>query len=200
MSRNRVIGGFEDAIERGQQTVKSATLQTVSDFASSTKGQITGVQSPAVSNPNLAQGTNEQAASSQAPAQQQQKTDVERVEFLKALYGKSDSSSSQKKDQSKPNNSGSVTQALGIPQKDPDAGKTPEEIAKLQALKNQLHQEYYQDLVNRPKPKEEPVAEKLEREEQEEKMSEIEEQKKKPAPLPATVKRGTGENVVGVSG
>ena len=45
----------------------------------------------------------------------------------------------------------------------------PEEIIKeqqsLQKVRQELHQNYYQGLVNRPKPKEEPVAEKLQREE-----------------------------------
>ena len=93
-----------------------------------------------------------------------------------------------------------VATALGVIQKDPNEGKTPEEIAKIEALRQQLHKDYYESLTRSRKPDEEHVTEKLEREDEEEKMSELEVQKKKPPPLPATVKRGTGETVVGVSG
>ncbi|MBI2621774.1 MAG: hypothetical protein HYW63_04000 [Candidatus Levybacteria bacterium] len=99
-----------------------------------------------------------------------------------------------------PQNQSTVSAAIGIPQKDPNEGKTPEEIAKIEALRQQLHKDYYESLTNRKKPEEEHVTEKLEREEEKKKLSELEEEKKKPPPLPATVKQGTGEKVVGVSG
>src|SRR3989344_2913520 len=88
--------------------------------------------------------------------------------------------------------------AFGIPQKDPNEGKTPEELAKIEALRKQLHGEYYESLTNRKKGAEEHVTEKLEREKEEKKLSELEEEKEKPPPLPATVKQGTGEKMVGV--
>jgi hypothetical protein len=207
MSRNRVIGSFEDAIEQGQQAVKSGVKQGVTDFAQSAKGQITGSQSSPSQGSHQTQaapsdqGSNEHGASNPSAQQQSQKTDEERVEFLKDLYGKNDHSSGSKTDKSDPKKgSGSVAQAVGVPQKDPNEGKTPEEAAKLQALRIQLHQNYYQNLVNRPKSKDEPVTEKLEREEREAKMAEFQTQKEKPPPINPTVKQGTGENVVGASG
>jgi hypothetical protein len=194
-----MIGGFEDAVERGQSAVKKSAKQTASDFGSTVKGQITGSQNT-VPTDNSGNGTNEQASAGQNQQQDPQMTDADRVEFLKNLYGKSDHSSKTKNDKPKLNNSGPITQVLGVPQKDPNEGKTPEEIAKIQALRSQLHQDYYQETFNRPKPKEESVTEKLEREEQTKQFEDLEEKKKKPAPLPATVKQGTGESVVGISG
>lgn len=206
MSRNRVIGGFEDVIEQGQQAVKSGVKQGVTDFAGTVKGQVTGSQSSPSQGSHQAQpvpsdqGANEHANSNPSAQQQSQKTDEERVEFLRDLYGKSDHGNSKSGGDDSKKGSGSVAQAIGVPQKDPNAGKTPEEVAKLQALRNQLHSDYYQNLVNRPKAKDEPVTEKLEREEQEAKMAEIQTQKEKPPPINPTVKQGTGENVVGASG
>lgn len=198
-NRNRVIGGFEDAVERGQSTIKKSAKQSASDFGSTVKGQVTGSQS-AIPTDNSGNGTDEYAVADQNQQQNPQMTDADRVEFLKNLYGKSDHNSKSKSDESKPKNSGPVTQALGVSQKDPNEGKTPEEIAKIQALRNQLHQDYYQETFNRPKAKEESVTEKLEREEQMKQFEDLEENKKKPAPLPTTVRQGTGESVVGISG
>lgn len=199
-NRNRMIGGFEDAFEHGKATVQNSVKTTTHDFAKTAKNQVVG-DSSQQSSQN--QGTNE-AGSAKQNSQQSQMTDEERVEFLSNLYGKNDANknvNSSGNDQKKPQNgAGDVKQALGIPQKDPNEGKTPEEIAKIEALRKQLHSDYYQNLVNRPKPKEEPVAQKLEREEQEERMAEIEEEKKKPKELPRTVRKGTGESVVGVAG
>ncbi len=169
-----------EILERGQSSVKKAGKQTVSDFVQTTKGQITGLSS------GSDQGTNEQANSVQTA--QQQMTDKDRVEFLRNLYGKSDNSSKTKSQGSNP------------PQKSPNVGKTPEELAKIEALRKQLHGDYYQSLTNPAKPQEETVTEKLEREDEKEKMELWEKDKKKPPPLPATVKQGTGESVVGVSG
>ena len=198
VNRNRLVGGFEDTFERGQSSIKKSTKNSVNDFAKSTKNQIMGNSSQT---PPADQGTNESGDSGQS-SDQPQMTDEERVEFLKDLYGKNNNSNDNSNDNQKKaqKGTGDVTQALGVPQKDPNEGKTPEEIVKLEALRKQLHGDYYQDLLNKSKQKEEPVAEKLEREEEEKKMSELEEEKKKPSELPKTVKQGTAESVVGASG
>ena len=198
MSNNRIIGGFEDTFEKGKSTISDTTKKTASDFASTTKSQLTG--STNSSNLQSDNGSNEQLA--QSPTQNQpQMSDQDRVEFLRNLYGKSSDDKSKTKDLgNNQKQNATVAQVLGSPQKDPNEGKTPEEIAKIEALRRQLHSDYYQSLVNRPKLAEEPVAEKLEREKQEEKFEELEKQKKKPSPLPVTVKQGTAESVVGVSG
>lgn len=65
----------------------------------------------------------------------------------------------------------------------PDQEISPQDILKKQAedkkqrlqLRQALHQEYVQSTLNRPKPKEEPKAEKMERQ----KMEDLQEKKKK---------------------
>lgn len=178
MSKNRIVGGFEDSFERASGTVTTAAKQTVKDFTNTTKGQITGSQSSPQSSDSS--GTNEHGAVSSSPKPQTSDhgtnehgnsdpganaggmTDDERKDFLSKLYG-----GSEKKTEPEKKQGSSVTDALGITQNDPDKGKSPEDIAKMNVLRQQLHSvNYYQPLINRPKPKEEPVAEKLEREEQ----------------------------------
>lgn len=200
-NRNRMIGGFEDAFERGQVAMNNTAKQTASDFANSTKSQIVGTGKKQVSNDHGAIESNDTGSSGSAG--QQQMTDAERVDFLSDLYGKNNSNNKPKSsgvtDPGKSQKgTGDVSQALGIPQKDPYEGKTPEEIAQIKALENRLHSEYYQNLVNRPKPKEEPVSEKLEREEEEQKMAELEQDNKKlKGPInPQMVKQGTGERIL----
>lgn len=196
-NRNRVIGGFEDAIESGQSTIKKSTKNTAKDFANSTKNQVSGSQSQQTQSD---QGTNEAGGSQNQ--NQSQMTDKDREEFLSNLYGKSDNKKNNSGSTNDPKKgSGPASQALGVPQKDPHKGKTPEEIAELEVVRKQLHSDYYQNLVNRPKPKDEPVAEKLEREKQEEKMAELQDEKKKPKSiLPPGTKQGTGEMQPGAVG
>lgn len=186
MNSNQVIGGFEDAIEKGQSLAGKTVKQAVSDFGNTVKGQLGG-------NQNLQQadqGTNEQGNSNQ-----QKMSDDQAKQFLKELYGSTDKKTPKiEKPEEHP-----IGEALGLPQTDPNADKTPEELAKIQSLRSQLHQDYYQNLVNPPKPEEKPVTEKLE---EEKKMEELELAKKKeeaPGPL-QNVKTGTGEKMVGVSG
>jgi len=193
-NRNRMIGGFEDNFERGQSAVTKSTKNAVGDFVGAAKSQITG------SSPQTQvgeQGTNESGSSTQ-DSNQSQMTDQERVEFLSDLYGKSNSKSNSNSSQkTSQKGTGDVTQALGVPQKDPYEGKTPEEIAKIEALTRQLHSNYYQELMEKSKPKDEPVAEKIEREEEEKKMTELNENSNEmTSPInPQMVKQGTGEHM-----
>ncbi|MDO8620710.1 MAG: hypothetical protein Q7R31_00275 [Candidatus Levybacteria bacterium] len=63
------------------------------------------------------------------------------------------------------------------------ANETPEEQQKLITLRQQLHKEYYEKLVNPPKPQEERPAEKVEKEKKQE-MAELQKkEEKKPSPL-----------------
>lgn len=201
MNKNPVIGGFEDVIETAQSTVTSAAKQAAKDFTNSATSQLTG------STPQSGgQGTNEQAN-----AAKQQMSDDAAKQFLKDLYGPTKKAEPQKPagahpvtdalgiPQSEKNASHPVTEALGLPQADPNAGKTPEEIANLQKQRSALHQEYYENLVNHPKPAEQPVAEKLEQEKKMEELKEAEKKEKMPGPL-QNVKTGTGERAIGVSG
>jgi hypothetical protein len=194
------IGGFEDVIETGRSTAqnikKSATAGAV-NFAKTTTGQITGSQASVT--PQNDQGTNEAAT-----AAQKQMSDDQAKQFLKDLYGPTkpqggDIKNSGNKPAAQNSNQSLIQQVAGITPKNPNEGKKPEEIAKMQSLRNTLHQEYYQNLTNPQKPKEESITEKLENEKQLEQLEEVEKEKKKPDPL-ATVKKGTGETMVGVSG
>lgn len=184
-------GMIGEILETGQNTAKSvgdAAKQGVKSTVSSTVSQVTGKGSG---------GTNEAASAS---AQQQNMSDDQAKDFLKGLYGKSDAGNKPSSPKQQQQQGSGFKQALGIKPKDPNAGKTPQEVADMQKLRMQLHSEtYYQPLVNPPKQKEEPVTEKLEKEKQ---MEAIEEQKKlekKPGPL-QNVKTGTGEKMVGASG
>lgn len=191
---------FGEILERGQSTVKNAAKsakQGAQNFARTGLGQVTGSKTP-VPQPS-GQGTNEQA---NAAAQNQQKmSDDEAKKFLQGLYGSSDKNSDpdKSKTQGTQNPQNPIAQAVGANPKDPNKGKSPEELAKIEALRQQLHGDYYQSLTNPTKPQEESVTEKLERKDQEEQFEELEKKKEKPDPL-VNVKQGTGENVVGVSG
>lgn len=66
-------------------------------------------------------------------------------------------------------------------------GKTPEEIQKIQKLEQELHGQYFQQLINPPKPKEERPAEKVEKEDEEKKMKELEKAKKEEKKKPIAV-------------
>ncbi len=54
---------------------------------------------------------------------------------------------------------------------------------KTQRLRSELHSQYYQSLVNRPKSQEEPKADELERKKNEERWELQQKQKEKPPPL-----------------
>lgn len=204
-NRNRLIGGFEEAVEKGQGAIKKSTKNTASDFVSTAKNQVTGgATSDQYSSIKPDQGTNEANVSSQ-DANSSQMSDEDRVKFLRDLYGAdlgSNNSQKEKKDD-KSKGSGDVTQALGVPQKDPHEGLTPEEIAKLEAARRQLHGDYYQEFLAKTRRKEEPVKDKIEREEQAKKLEDLnnqEKQNKKAALNPAIHKVGTAEAAVGTVG
>lgn len=77
-----------------------------------------------------------------------------------------------------------------------------EDKQKLEALRQRLHSEYYERLVNEPKQQAPRPAEKLEQEKKEEEQKELEEKEKEPKDLPAmsTKDKGTKEKLRGVSG
>ena len=80
--------------------------------------------------------------------------------------------------------------------------KELEDKQKHEELRQKLHSEYYQQLVNPSKPKEPHVQEKIEQEKQQDLVKLEEEDKKKPKALPiiATKGMGTAEKFRGVSG
>lgn len=189
MNNSGMIG---EILETGQSTVKNvakSATQGAQSFVNTATGQITGSQSD--------QGTNEQA---NAVKQNQKKmSDDNAKQFLKDLYGKTD-----KKDDADPGikalqggqqDSQNIAE-IGLGLTPSMVQKTPEEQLEIEALRRQLHSDYYQNLVNRPKQKEESVTEKIEREDEMAKFEEFQKQKEKPDPL-ANVKKGTGESMVG---
>ncbi|EKD86337.1 MAG: hypothetical protein ACD_37C00350G0001 [uncultured bacterium] len=196
------IGGFEEIVEAGKssvQNVQKSAAQGVKKFASAAVGQVTG-KTPNAQDP----GTNEAANA----AAQKQMSDDQAKQFLKDLYGTPDKDSQNDKKSLDPkkqtppastNPQNPLAQAVGLNPKDSNVGKSPEELAKIEALRQQLHGDYYQSLITPKDQEEETVTEKLDREKQEEEIELWEKDKKKPDPL-ANVKQGTGESVVGVSG
>lgn len=81
--------------------------------------------------------------------------------------------------------------------------KELEDKQKEEALRQSLHSDYYQNLTNRPKPQEERLGEKVEREEEEKKKMILQEEDKKEKeelPVVATKNMGTSEKLRGVSG
>lgn len=206
----KVIGGFEDlgeAAHEAGQNIAGQAKQQVKNTAQTAAGQITGSQSlPNQTNPNVpASGTNEHSSAKQ----NNQMSDDQAKQFLKDLYGPStpaqrqdslmpSASDDKPKQQAQPQNI--VAQAVGLTPADPNKGKTPEEVAKIAGLRNQLHADYYRSLTT-PKPQEERAAEKIEREDQENEMEELQKAEEKPqSVVPPGTKQGTGETVVGVSG
>lgn len=179
----------QNAVQNTARAVGDAAKQGVSSSVGSAVSQVTGQNI-------IGNGTNEALAQA---VNQQKMSDDQAKDFLKGLYGKSDSGNTQKVSSQPQGNI--VQQAIGMKPKDPNVGKTPEEIVEMQRLRAQLHsKEYYQPLVTSPKQKEEPVAERLEKEKQQERFELAEKEKKKPQPLPATVRQGTGEKQPGVTG
>ena len=228
-NKNRIIGGFEDSFEKGKANLSDSTKKTTSDFAKTTKNQLIGggnSNSNSVVGDGLAsnafdqqagetampkasdQGTNEMASAAvnNQNNNSDQKSDEERIKFLRDLYGTDGSTSSNSKNEKKDNNkkknnSSDVKQAFGFLEKDPHEGMTPEEAARYEAAKRQLHGDYYQDFLEKTKTKEPSVMDKLEHEEQEERMKEFEmQQKEEKRKLPVTVKQGTAETAIGTVG
>ncbi len=121
------------------------------------------------------QGTNEQGAKNQS-----QMSDDQAKQFLSNLYGK-------------------TSDQEGVQESPKGKGKTPEELAKIESLRKQLHGNYYESLTAKPK-EEIRAAEKVEREKANERWELEQKKADKPPALPPTVKLGTGEKMVGVAG
>lgn len=120
------------------------------------------------------------------------------------LSSDSEESSDNQKQAQKPQatqQAGSVSNSIKN-QINPASQKSPEDQAKIEKIRQELHSNYYQNLINPPKAKEEPVAEKLEAEDKQEEQKKIfEEQKKQEsdAAIRATQSRTT-ETLKGIGG
>lgn len=124
----------------------------------------------------LRQGSAGQADKVQSDIEEKAKT----KEFVKDLYKPGEKVQSGKK----------------------DASQKPEETKeqKLAKLRQELHANYYQRLVNAPKPSEEKPAEKVEREKKEERWELEQKEKKKPPPLSVQRAAQKAEKYPGASG
>ncbi|MDP2638518.1 MAG: hypothetical protein Q8P26_05665 [Candidatus Levybacteria bacterium] len=158
----------------------------------------------------------EQAVSAKSDlisSEPQWKSDEERVQFLKGLYGPS--SAKQNSEEQKPAENKQTTSAnplvSAVEDKKPSEfqeqikDKSPEEQKELMALRNQLHREVYYDPTfnppkNPPAGGEERPAEKVEKEKKQE-MAELEQKKaKKPQALAVHREQNKTEMFRGVSG
>ncbi|MBI2032833.1 MAG: hypothetical protein HYV38_01760 [Candidatus Levybacteria bacterium] len=175
MNPNDVFG---EVLEKGQQVVSDtakAAKQGAIGFGKAAVGQVTG------NDPIKAQ--------QQEIIKQKKMSDEDAQKFLKDLYGPSNPDSANQPPIQKDANIAAQT------------SKDKEKLKVVDAsLKQMLHnQTYFDPTFNRPKSEEERPVEKVEREEQEGKMEELQKAKEKPDPL-QNVKTGTGERAVGVSG
>lgn len=119
-------------------------------------------------------------------------------EFVKNLYGPT-----EKQDRaSMSHGSKAQTSTADQAQAPHDTkSKTPEELEKIEKLRQELHQTtYYQPLVNRPRQQEERQAAKVEREEKEKRWELQEKDKKKPKPLAVSREQNKAEQFRGTSG
>lgn len=170
MNQNDVLG---EILEQGQSLVKKggkAVKSSVSDTVKAATGQVTG--------DNGSQDNSGQSQDVQTGVDTVNKAETE--ELVKGLYAKS-----------KPGNQTAQT---------PQSVKEADDKQKLERLRQELHGQYYQKLVNRPKPKEERPAEKVEREDKQ-KMADLQEKAaKKPAPLAVQRAQQSTEKYRGPSG
>ena len=170
MNQNDVLG---EILEQGQSLVKKggkAVKSSVSDTVKAAAGQVTG--------DNGSQDNSGQSQDVQTGVDTVNKAETE--ELVKGLYAKS-----------KPGNQTAQT---------PQSVKEADDKQKLERLRQELHGQYYQKLVNRPKPKEERPAEKVEREDKQ-KMADLQEKEaKKPAPLAVQRAQQSTEKYRGPSG
>lgn len=150
-------------------------------------GNAQGKQAPTAQKAAVVAQT-QQAPSDQAKPREDVPPDLKQVEtqakeekktFLKGLYGATPE----------------ITQAEV-------EKKKLEDKQKEEALRQQLHSQYYQSLTKSSRDEEERPQEKIEREEEEKKMAELqeEEEKKKELPVVVTKDMGSKEKLRGVSG
>ena len=130
-------------------------------------------------------------------------TDEDRIAFLKSLYGPSDDLGSKDSSLAPVKKAQQPNQAQIIKDEDFEkqiADKTPEEQQKLRALRKQLHDQYYQQLVNPPKQQEERPAEKVEKEKKIEMADLQKKQEEKPPPLAVVREQNKAEMFRGAAG
>lgn len=154
MDPNDLVG---EILEQGATVVKQtakATTQAVSDTAKATASQITGSGSGSADSSIPPTITNEEVVESLYKTPNQQTQNPQAQQQMPA----------------NPPAKGSVN-------------RTPEELANLEVVRKELHNEYYQNTFNRPRQEEERTAEKVEREEKEEMVDLQQKEMEKPQDL-----------------
>jgi hypothetical protein len=181
-----------EQLEDGVSQVKQQVKQAPQSIANSVVSQVTGKTSSD-------KGSNEagQSDTHQQQAHQQQSNE----DFVKELYGPSENNAKSHADGEGKAPTERQKAAAEYIQEKVEGGMTPEEAQKLQSLRNKLHQEYYQKLISYEQPKpEERKADKMEKEKEQDEMRELEEQKKKDAPIAVQMGANKAEQFPGASG
>ncbi len=175
---------FGEAFEQGISMVKKSGKAAVSDVAKTVASQLGANPSDATATSQkdpahqLTNSTQPQAPhdAQEAPTEN---AEEQNKEVVKSLYAKSDASASTNASHS---NNPTAQIAEELAQKYTE--KSPEEIQKMAALRQQLHKEtYYDPTFNAPKPQEERPVEKVEREKQEEQMELQKKEEEKPVAI-----------------
>lgn len=188
MNKGNVIGEIAgEVLEQGGSLVKQTAKQVVktpTDLAKTAGGQINPVQKPQ---------ENRLDANKTALDQTQTNKNTQKIneDVVKGLYEKSGNKNIDQKTQEN---------LQKIAKEHPE--KTPEELQKMEKLRQELHQTtYYQPLTN-PQKKEERPAEKVEKERQQEEQKKLEEIKEEKKKQPLSVHRAErkAEMFRGVSG
>lgn len=174
-------------------SILGKTLGQLGDIVKATGQQI--VKAPS----GIIGGVGEQVGENTESPAQENKSAVDSVspnkdneEFIKGLYGRSENPQKESSDKSNEVKDEEFKKQI----KD----KTPEEQKKLLELRQQLHSQYYQNLVNPPKQQEERPAEKVENEKKQEMVDLQKKEDKKPQPLAVTREQNKAEQFRGASG
>lgn len=195
----------DDALEQlegGVSQVKQKAKQAPSSIVKSVITQVTGKSpSDGHSSAATASSTSDKSADDKSAQAHQANTDM-----VRDMYAPSESQNSNLKSQnSGEQENGEATEsqkaASKFIQEKIEDGMTPEEAQKIYSLRRQLHNEYYQKLINYSKQQpEERTAEKVEKEKEEDARMNLEEQKKKDTPIAVQMGANRTEKFPGASG
>jgi hypothetical protein len=187
MDDTTILGGALNQLGQAAKKVGQQMAKLPIDMSKDLGKQIAGGKpvTPVESSISL---RDEESDESKQNQKQGWKSDEERIQFLKGLYGKTDTSKNvNQTDKSAPFAKASVVK--------------PEEQKKLIELRNQLHKEnYYDPTFNPSKKQEERPAEKVENEKKQEMMELQQKDAKKPPPLAVVREQNKAEMFRGAAG
>lgn len=199
MQISKVLGTFEEEIEKGAKRQFKQTAQAVKGQFSTQKPSSSAQASGGKASTDT--GANEQGGGAKTQGQQPA-TDQFAQEFIEDLYAPSDPSSSAPLSGASDGQATSGKQPSVYFQQQVQKGYTPEEAQKLESLRKRLHDEvYYIPLTRRQQQQEEErPAEKVEREKMEELQHDDDKKKHEPPPLDVQMATNKAERFPGVSG